>query len=367
MFVPPPPKLDRSIRPERFLHSLLRVSRATHRKSAALLLLVGALAGGCREGGASARDAPPPTVTVRDVATASLAPGKLTLPNVLTSVKFAVIGDSGRGSTPQYEVAAQMKAFREKFKYSFVMMVGDNIYEGPATEEDYRRKFEGPYRALLDDGVKFFAVLGNHDDPRQVYYAPFNMKGERYYSFVPPEDPLTRLATRVEFFGLDSTNLDRAQLQWLDERLTRSSAEWKIVFMHHPLYTSGRYRNSSRAHRWALEPLLMRHHVDAVFSGHEHIYQRSQLQNGIQYFVSGGAGSLRRGDGVPAPFIARTYDQDFHFMLVEIESNALHFEAISRTGEVIDAATLSREDRRRTKEAAGQPVTAKPPDTVGHR
>jgi 3',5'-cyclic AMP phosphodiesterase CpdA len=305
------------------------------------------LVGGCRDRNASL-SAPARTVEVHEVARASIESGKLTLPNTVTSVKFAVIGDSGRGSTPQYEVAGQMNRFREKFKYSFVLMLGDNIYEGPATEEDYRQKFEGPYHELLDDGVRFYAVLGNHDDPRQIWYAPFNMKGERYYSFAPPEDVLTRVATRVEFFALDSTSLDRVQLQWLDERLTKSSADWKIVFLHHPLYTSGRYRNSSRAHRWALEPLLVRHHVDAVFSGHEHIYQRSQLEQGIQYFVTGGAGSLRRGDGVPAPFIARTYDRDYHFMLVEIEGDALHFEAISRSGEVIDAGTLEREDDKHT-------------------
>ena len=78
--------------------------------------------------------------------------------------------------------------------------------------------------------------------------------------------------------------------------------------------------------------MFVRHHVNVVFSGHEHIYQRSTLQNGIQYFVSGGAGSLRPGDGVPAPYIARTYSADYHFMLVEIEGEALHFQAISRTG-----------------------------------
>ena len=268
------------------------------------------------------------------------ARGGLTLPNARTSVKFAVIGDSGRGSPEQHAVADQMVRFRETFKFAFVLMLGDNIYEGPATPEDYRLKFEAPYQELLRDGVRFFAALGNHDDPRQVHYAPFNMDGERYYSFAPPEDPLTRLATRVEFFALDSTSLDAVQIQWLDERLEASSADWKIVFLHHPLYTSGRYRNTSRAHRLALEPALRRGGVNAVFSGHEHIYQRSDLQNGIQYFISGGAGSLRRGDGVSAPDVARSYSLDYHFMLVEIEDDALHFQAIARSGETIDAGTL---------------------------
>jgi 3',5'-cyclic AMP phosphodiesterase CpdA len=255
-----------------------------------------------------------------------------------------------------------MVRFREDFPFSFVLMLGDNIYEGPATPEDYRLKFEEPYRALLDAGVKFYAVLGNHDDPRQVAYAPFNMNGQRYYSFAPPVNVVSKIVARVEFFAIDSSNLDRQQLQWLDERLRASDAEWKIVFLHHPLYTSGRYRNSSRAHRWALEPVLTRNGVDVVFSGHEHIYQRSQLQKGIQYFVSGGAGSLRLGDGDPATYIARSYDNDYHFMLVEIDGDDLHFQAITRTGATVDAGTLYQdgEEAQRASGAVTSSGTAPP-------
>ena len=281
--------------------------------------------------------------------------GALTLPNRATSVKFAVIGDSGRGSPPQHEIAAQMVAFRQDFPYAFVLMLGDNIYEGSATREDYRRKFEEPYRRLLDDGVKFFAVLGNHDDPREVFYPLFNMDGERYYSFSPPEDLLAKLATRVEFFALDSTNLDRTQLRWLDERLDKSNAAWKVGFFHHPLYTSGRYRMWASGFRLLLEPVLVRHGVDVVFSGHEHLYQRSTLQSGIQYFISGGAGSLRPGDGTPASYVARTYDSDYHFMLIEIDGHEMHFQAISRSGRTIDAGTLYQDGR----DAQPQPSTTR--------
>jgi 3',5'-cyclic AMP phosphodiesterase CpdA len=171
------------------------------------------------------------------------------------------------------------------------------------------------------------------------------MDGERYYSFSPPEDLLAKIATRVEFFSLDTTNLDRTQLAWLDERLDKSTAAWKVCFFHHPLYTSGRYRVWSQGFRLILEPLLVKHGVDAVFSGHEHIYQRTEVQSGIQYFVSGGAGSLRRGDGTPAPYVARTFDTDYHFMLIEIDGDDLHFQAISRSGATIDAGTLHKHRR----------------------
>jgi hypothetical protein len=310
-----------------------------------VVAIAGLLVAACREAPRSNR-AP----VVREAAASASGPGSLTLPNRATSVKFAVIGDSGRGTPPQYEIAAQMRAFRKQFAYPFVLMVGDNIYEGTATEEDYRTKFEEPYRELLDAGIKFYAVLGNHDDPLQVAYRPFNMNGQRYYSFTPPEDVLTTLTTRVEFFALDSTYLDRDQLRWADERLAASRATWKICFFHHPLYTSGRYRLTSRAFRIRLEPLLVRHDVDAVFSGHEHIYQRTRLVGGVQYFVTGGAGSLRPADGGPASFVARTFASDYHFMLVEIDGRELHFQAISRSGQTIDAGTLYK-DQRDAREA----------------
>jgi 3',5'-cyclic AMP phosphodiesterase CpdA len=328
-------------------------------RGAALLICLAAGAMACEQAPRSDR-AP----VVRAEAEGPVAPGSLTLPNHATSVKFAAIGDSGRGTPPQFEIAAQMTAFRERFHFPFVIMLGDNIYEGPATPEDYRQKFEEPYRALLDKGVKFYAVLGNHDDPRQVTYPLFNMKAERYYSFVPPEDPLTRLATQVEFFALDSTNLDRTQLAWLDQRLAASRATWKICFFHHPIYTSGRYRASSRAYRLRLEPVLVRHGVDAAFSGHEHIYQRSAIRGGVQYFVSGGAGSLRPADGTPASYVARTFAGDYHFMLIEIDGPALHFQTIGRSGQTIDAGTLYKDEdaARRADDAR-----AMPRDTAVHR
>lgn len=303
----------------------------------------------------------PSRTEARDVQAIALppAPGMLVLPNAVASIKLAVIGDSGRGNEPQYDIAAQMAAYREQFRFTFVIMNGDNIYEGPATAADYRDKFEKPYQVLLDEGVKFYAALGNHDDPQQVNYPLFNMGGDRYYTFRPPEDPLTRLVTSVRFFAIDTTNLDRGQIRWLQEQLSESDSAWKICFFHHPMYTSGRYQRASAAFRISLEPILVRYGVDAVFAGHEHFYQRTTLQQGIQYFVSGGAGSLRLGDAAPAPFIAREFDTDYHFMLVEIERGALSFQVISRTGMTVDAGIL----RREIKELTSSPGTETHPQS----
>ena len=315
-----------------------------------LSLLCALLLVGCGNTGAQHAPATPdlPRVTVSPIA--GLGANTLTLPNAERSIKFAIIGDSGRGTKEQHEVAAQMEAYRQRFDYKFVLMAGDNIYEGPATADDYRLKFEEPYKPLLDAGVKFYAALGNHDDSNQVYYKPFNMDGNRYYTFVPPVDALARWDTRVRFFALDSTYLDRAQSRWFDKETTESRAEWKIAFLHHPVYTSGRYTLAARGIRFALETAFVNGGVDVVFSGHEHIYERADMQNGILYFITVGAGSLREGDAKPSPLIARAYDRDYHFMLAEITDDGFYFQAINRLGVTIDAGVLHKP----TEDTAGR-------------
>lgn len=277
--------------------------------------------------------------TVREL---TPAPGTLALPLRDGSIRFAVIGDAGRGDRPQQEVADQMVAWRAKFPFDFVLMLGDNIYDSH-TPRDYELKFERPYKALRDQGVTFHAAIGNHDDSAQIFYAPFNMGGRRYYTFRRNERRLAGIAgAGVRFFGLDSRSLDPEQLAWLRRELTASGTAWKICFLHHPLYTSGRYRGTARSLRLPLEPILVDGDVDVVLSGHEHVYERLRPQHGISYFVSGAAGSLRRGDLLPSTVNAKGFDDDYHFMLMEVSGNELFFQAISRTGVTIDAGVISR-------------------------
>jgi hypothetical protein len=295
-----------------------------------LLLLLGLA--GC--GGAEPAVSRGPGVEVSEL---HPAPAALALPLQNGSIRFAVIGDSGRGDDAQRAVASQMTAWRERFPFEFVLMLGDNIYESH-TPQDYVDKFDAPYAALLAAGVTFHAALGNHDDPAEVFYEKFNMGGERYYTFRKPERRIEALAgAAARFFALDTRSLDPSQIAWLRDELAASGSHWKIGFFHHPLYTSGRYQAAARPLRLALEPVLAAGGVQVVFSGHEHFYERTHPQNGILYFVSGAAGSLRRGDIRPSPYTAKGFDEDYHFMLVEISRDALYFQAISRAGATIDA------------------------------
>src|SRR5262249_60450535 len=88
------------------------------------------------------------------------------LPNRDGSLKFAVLGDFGTGDRPQYETAEQMAKVHERFPYEMVITVGDNLY-GSQRPQDFKLKFEDPYKALLDAKVKFYASVGNHADGRK--------------------------------------------------------------------------------------------------------------------------------------------------------------------------------------------------------
>jgi len=266
----------------------------------------------------------------------------VSLPNQPDSLKFAIIGDSGTGSSSQYKVAEKLIAARAKFPYEFVLMMGDNLYSGSGPK-DYKKKFEEPYKVLLDSGLKFYAALGNHDNTDERNYKPFNMGGQRYYTFKPRNG--------VRIFALDSNYMDQPQLQWLEKELTASGSDWKICFFHHPLYSSGMH-GSDIPLRDQLEPLFLKHGVDVVFSGHEHFYERIKPQKGIYYFTSGGAAKLREGDVNKTDLTAKSFDTGYHFMLIELAKDALHFQAISDQGKTVDSGTLQRVSDQEKKKFA---------------
>jgi predicted phosphodiesterase len=248
------------------------------------------------------------------------------------SVRFAAIGDMGTGDQPQYDVAGRMFAYRGKFPFEFVLMLGDNLYGGHEPI-DYRNKFELPYKPLLDAGVKFYAVLGNHDISNERFYKSFNMTGQQYYTYKKGN---------VRFFALDSNYMKPQQLAWLEKELQNSGSDWKICYFHHPLYSSASFHGSSTELRLLLEPLFVKYGVQVVFAGHEHVYERVKPQNGVSYFTEGASGELRKGNLTKTDLTAVGYDQDRTFMLVEISGDEFYYQAVSRAGLTVDSGVIHR-------------------------
>ena len=304
--------------------------RCPHKPAAllAVVLLAACLASAC--GVSTAQPAGP------SVASGPPAPAEppVPLPNRDGSLKFLAFGDFGTGEPAQYELAKQMAALKSRFDYDLAILLGDNIYgKGP---KSFVTMFEQPYKPLIDAGVKFRASLGNHDAREQIKYAPFGMNGEMYYTFKAARQS-------VRFFALESTYAEPAQLAWLEKELKGSTDEWKIAYFHHPLYSSARGHGSTVALRNALAPLFIRYNVSVVFSGHDHVYERMKPQDGVVYFVAGSAGKLRPNDLNRASAItAKGFDTDLAFVAAEIDGDNMMFQAISRTGAIVDSGIVIR-------------------------
>jgi hypothetical protein len=134
--------------------------------------------------------------------------------------------------------------------------------------------------------------------------------------------------------------MDKKELQGLESELRKSDERWKICFFHHPLYSSGGTHGPATELRSILEPLFFQNRVSVVFSGHEHFYERIKPQRGIYYFISGAAGQLRRGDIRKTDLTAKGFDQDNHFMLVEIDGDQMHFQVVSRAKTIVDSGVI---------------------------
>ncbi|HEU4509369.1 MAG TPA: metallophosphoesterase [Pyrinomonadaceae bacterium] len=272
-------------------------------------------------------------VSANGSSAAATSPVRLALPNKEGSLRFAAIGDTGTGSVKQRDVGAMMAEYRAVFPFEFVLMMGDNMYGGESAD-DFKKKFEEPYKELLDAKVKFYASLGNHDQGLQVNYVNFNMNGKEYYRFTKDN---------VAFYALNSNYMDKKQVAWLEKELSQDTSEWKICFLHHAPYSSAKKHGSDDQLREVVEPIFLKYGVNVVLAGHDHVYERVKPQKGIYYFVSGAGGKLRTGDlKAASPLTDKAYDKDMHFMLFEVVDDQMYFQTISRTGETVDTGVMAR-------------------------
>jgi len=277
------------------------------------------------------------------------------LPNHDGSLKFLAFGDFGTGEREEYDLAKQMEKLYQKFKFELVVLLGDNLY-GSERPQDFKLKFETPYKALLDAGVKFQASLGNHDAREMRNYKLFNMGDKLFYSFKAPRQS-------VRFYALESTYMTPEQVTWIGDELKNTSDDWKIPFFHHPLYSSARAHGSTEALRESIEPLFVKYNVSVVFNGHDHVYERTKPQQGIVYFVIGSGGKLRPGDLDPrSPLTAKGFDTDLAFLAGEIDGDNMVFQTISRTGAVVDSGIIIR--RKPASSLSSLPLGPVPPSAL---
>lgn len=264
-------------------------------------------------------------------------------------IRFAVIGDSGSGGRNAMAVADRMARTYQTDPYGLVVLLGDIVYYGKI-EDRFENAFERPFRPLIDAGVEFELAIGNHDEG---LYHPDD-------SLAEIEAELARLGTPgpyyksthgpVDLFVLDSSSPgligpgSNAQIEWLEDELASSTNVWRVVAMHHPLYSSGLHGSNHEAQA-RLQPLFTRHQVDLVLSGHDHDYERTIPIDGVTYVTSGGGCKPTDVGHSWFTVVSRSVLQ---FMLIDADTERLSARCIHANGRTADRFELRARDRRTT-------------------
>jgi 3',5'-cyclic AMP phosphodiesterase CpdA len=258
--------------------------------------------------------------------------------DVAALLRFVAVGDVGTGRPDQYAVAQALAQYRQMAPFPLVLLAGDNVYDHGEIAKIHQA-FEQPYGELLQQGVTFYAALGNHDvrtrnGEDEVAYPGYNMIG-RYYTFT--QQP-------VQFFALDTNQAItkgadsqwREQLQWLRSELQRSQQPWKVVFGHHPVYSSGQHGSTPELIE-ALPPIFADCGVQLYINGHDHNYERTVPIDGTTY-VTTGNGALLRPVG-HSSWTAHASSQ-LGYTAIEIYPHEMVVKATDTNNQVYDEAAI---------------------------
>ena len=275
---------------------------------------------------------------------------------------FVVIGDFGCGSPDQEAVVAMIK---EKLKPDFIVTVGDNNYSTltldgyDAVVGKYFHEYIGEYEGKHGKGSpehRFFPAIGNHDwDPVTgygVYVNYFSLPGnERYYDFTQGN---------AHFFMVNSDPREpggravfSVQYNWLKEQMTKSEADWKFVFMHHPPYSSSSTHGSEEIMRWPYGAWG----AHAVFAGHDHIYERLDVE-GTPYFITGTGGMSLYPLDDELPETRTRQNNEYGAMRVTYDDERVVYEfwSVRDGGTLIDTHVVERASESNAESEASEPA-----------
>jgi tartrate-resistant acid phosphatase type 5 len=264
-----------------------------------------------------------------------------TVEDAAKPVRVVGMGDFGQGSAGQKAVAAEIVKMGAAEPFDFGITFGDNFYPAGMNGLDdprWRDWWENLYGPL---GVTFYPTMGNHE-----YYADDGAVAEILYkspTWKFPSPFYTFLAGPVQFFAVDTTEISEEQVLWLDQAITASSAHWKVVYGHHPIFApevtkkSGRYMAYMQARLWP----LLRGRVDAYLCGHQHAMAHMASQDGVHFFMSGGGGG-------PLSRVAKKADgtlfaeSNFGFLTLEADAATMKIAIFDTDGKTYDSEVITK-------------------------
>lgn len=265
-------------------------------------------------------------------------------------LKFIVYGDTR--SYPERHQAVADAMLRE-MPFSFVLHTGDLVSNGLMWHL-WEDEFFDPARGLLRRAA-IWPVRGNHEGDAVTYGALFGLPNEGlYYSFDYGD---------AHFVVLDSgdgdAEPDPKMLAWLEKDLAAAAqAQWLFAVYHKPTVDAAGYGQSwGRGDVW---PLLQKHGVDIIFSGHSHVYERfrpigAEGAKPIIQIVAGGGGAPNY-QIEPNPALEAGYE-GLHYCAVELAGDTLQMTVKTPGGQVIDRFRLRKTAGRFDKETMDRALT----------
>jgi 3',5'-cyclic AMP phosphodiesterase CpdA len=264
-----------------------------------------------------------------------------------TFLSFVALGDNGSGGRQAMAVAERMALTYPQQPFGLVSLLGDICYYG-SIKDRFEDVFLRPMGPLIEAGVEFELAVGNHDGGVHYEDASLEEIDATLEALGTPARYYTSTQGPADFFYIDSSTPallaegGEEQLEWLDDSLASTTNQWKIVAMHHPVYSCGRHGSTARL-REKVEPILRRHKVDLVLAGHDHNYERTKPIDGITYVVSGAGCKLTGVDPKPFTEVAASTLEFVHF---EIADDRLTGRAITPTGGTLDQFELRAREGR---------------------
>lgn len=256
------------------------------------------------------------------------------------TVRVLAFGDFGNGSIAQKTLAATIGTYHRARPFTIAITLGDNFYDrGMESPNDHRWQtwFEELYGPL---GITFYAALGNHDWGYPDSPAAEILYSQKSASWEMPAAFYTYTAGPAQFFALDTQSIawSEKQIAWLDRELSRSTARWKIVYGHHPIYSGGNYED--RPDLIAKLLPILRNRADAYICGHDHNLQALQPDAGVHFYVAGGGGAglydLRPYER--SLFASRTNG----FAVIDADVSHLKVSFVDVTGATVHESTISK-------------------------
>lgn len=270
-----------------------------------------------------------------------------TPPTESDSVTFAVYGDT-RTFPLDHEKVISAMVQNVADKLDLWIHTGDLVADG-LDFESWSREFFTPAQELLAR-VPLYPVLGNHENDSIHYFDFFNLPGnERWYSFDRGPVHFTFLDSYFSSFLPGSE-----QYQWLENDLANCTLNWKIVALHSPVFTSGPHgklndqglpgESQIADMQTHIIPLLEKQGVTMVFSGHDHIYERSQ-KGSVYYIVAGGGGAPlydTTSDQKQNPYNQVVYNKH-HYCLVQATASEFNVSVYDADveGKILDKFGLA--------------------------